>query len=381
MKPSFYAVAVGKARGIYSTWAQCSEQVTGYPGSIYRGFQTLDEARGFLAAHPLPFTGPAVNVDGGGGGSVTAPYPASRKNDALGSSAFKGRLKRETSDDFLTGEDAVTLRQARRRRADHAQIAASPPALSSTSTFLSAATPSMVASRPPATTAMTSPSGTFVVVYVDGACSHNGTSQARAGYGGYYGSLSDPRNFSCAVPLTESQTNNRGELRAVIHAIVQAFIDAGAPADALEATHRVDPSAWPLSDFSRPLLHLIIYTDSRYVIDGLTRHAKAWVQNGFLLSTKGPVQNQDLWKQLIRLRDRYNTLYARQQYDQQRTQRWHGEHCGEADLVEPLRHTCHNTHNNKSEGIELIHVRGHSKVHGNEMADSLAVSGSRRHTL
>ncbi|CBZ23508.1 putative ribonuclease H1 [Leishmania mexicana MHOM/GT/2001/U1103] len=247
------------------------------------------------------------------------------------------------------------------------------------STSLSAATPSMTASKPLATTTTTSSPRGFEVVYVDGACSHNGTAQARAGYGGYYGSMSDPRNFSCPVPLTESQTNNRGEVRGVIHAIVQAFVDGGAPADALGATHLVDPSAWPLGDLTRPLPHLIIYTDSRYVIDGLTRYAKKWVQNGFMLSTNEPVQNQDLWRQLIRLRDRYNTVYARQQHDQQRARQWgDGDH-READLAEPVRYTCQNTRNDESEGVELIHVRGHSKVHGNEMADSLAVMGSRLH--
>ncbi|TPP54876.1 RNase H family protein [Leishmania donovani] len=379
MKPSFYAVAVGKTRGIYSTWAQCSEQVTGYPGSIYKGFRTLDEARSFLAAHPLPSTGSAVSLGGASSSSVASPYPPSRDHAALGSSYFKGRLKRETRDDLLAGEESVAARQARRRRADHAQIAVAPPASSSMSTSLSAATPSTTASKPLATTTTTSSPGAFEVVYVDGACSHNGTSHARAGYGGYYGSMSDPRNFSCPVPLTESQTNNRGEVRAVIHAIVQAFVDAGAPADALEATHLVDPSAWPLVNLTRPLPHLIIYTDSRYVIDGLTRYAKKWVQNGFLLSTNEPVQNQDLWRQLIRLRDRYNTLYARQQHDQQRARQWGDGHRNEADLAEPVRYTCQNTLNDKSEGVELIHVRGHSKVHGNEIADSLAVMGSRLH--
>ncbi|KAG5486689.1 hypothetical protein LSCM1_07942 [Leishmania martiniquensis] len=379
MKASFYAVAVGKARGIYSTWAHCAEQVTGYPGSVYKSFRTLNEARRFLAAHPLPATVSALRV-GGGSISVADPCPPRREEAAFGSSAFKRRPQREASDDILAGEEQEA-RQARRSRADDAHNAAHLPRSSSTLTSLSPATLSTVASHAPATNAAARSSDASEVVYVDGACSHNGTTQARAGYGGYYGSPSDPRNFSCPVPLTEPQTNNRGELRAVIHAIVQSFVDAGAPAHALEETHCVDPSAWPLGDLVRPLPHLTIYTDSRYVIDGLTRHAKAWVQNGFALSTKKPVRNQDLWKQLIRLRDQYNTLYARQQHCQrQRAHRWWDGHNDEEDSAEPVRYTCHNTRNDKSEGIELVHVRGHSKVHGNEMADSLAVNGSRRHT-
>ncbi|KAG5511159.1 hypothetical protein JKF63_07101 [Porcisia hertigi] len=384
MKPLFYAVAVGKARGIYSTWAQCSEQVTGYPGSIYKGFRTLAEARSFLAAHPLPSPGSAVSVGRSSGSSSIAASSLPIGEGGPGrSGALKGRLEQETSDDLLAGEErAAATRPAQRHRIDDAQAASTSLGGSSTLIPFSAVATSRSASHPPLTAAIRSSPGAVQVVYVDGACSHNGTSKARAGYGGYYGSLSDVRNFSCAVPLTESQTNNRGELRAVIHAIVQSFVDAGAPPEALEATHSTDPSAWGLGGLARPLPHLIIYTDSRYVIDGLTRYAKTWVKNGFVLSTKEPVQNQDLWKQVIRLRDHYNTLYARQQIDPHlREHRLRDEDCGKAGFLESVRYTCHNTRNDKSEGIELIHVRGHSKVQGNEMADSLAVRGSRRHTL
>lgn len=50
-KKKYYAVAVGKVRGIYTQWfgrGGAEEQVRGYPGAVYKGFDTLAEAKVFL---------------------------------------------------------------------------------------------------------------------------------------------------------------------------------------------------------------------------------------------------------------------------------------------------------------------------------------------
>ena len=47
-KKKYYAVKVGKTPGIYSTWGECEEQVKGFPGAIYQGFATLNEAEKFI---------------------------------------------------------------------------------------------------------------------------------------------------------------------------------------------------------------------------------------------------------------------------------------------------------------------------------------------
>ena len=44
----FYAVKKGKKTGIFSTWDECKEQVTGFKGAIYKSFKTLSEAKAFL---------------------------------------------------------------------------------------------------------------------------------------------------------------------------------------------------------------------------------------------------------------------------------------------------------------------------------------------
>lgn len=39
MMTKFYAVRKGKKTGIFSTWDECKEQVTGYKGAIYKSFK------------------------------------------------------------------------------------------------------------------------------------------------------------------------------------------------------------------------------------------------------------------------------------------------------------------------------------------------------
>ena len=47
-KKNFYAVKVGKNTGIFKTWAECSDSVTGFNGAVYKGFATQEEAEEFL---------------------------------------------------------------------------------------------------------------------------------------------------------------------------------------------------------------------------------------------------------------------------------------------------------------------------------------------
>jgi ribonuclease HI len=49
-KRKFYAVRKGRKPGIYLTWEECSQQVTGVAGAIYKSFETRAEAERFLAA-------------------------------------------------------------------------------------------------------------------------------------------------------------------------------------------------------------------------------------------------------------------------------------------------------------------------------------------
>ena len=48
-KKNFYAVRVGKKPGIYKTWPECQANTSGYPGAVFKGFETLAEAEDFMA--------------------------------------------------------------------------------------------------------------------------------------------------------------------------------------------------------------------------------------------------------------------------------------------------------------------------------------------
>ena len=47
-KSNFYAVRKGFKPGVYKTWEECKEQVSGYSGALYKGFQTEREAEDYL---------------------------------------------------------------------------------------------------------------------------------------------------------------------------------------------------------------------------------------------------------------------------------------------------------------------------------------------
>ncbi len=53
MNTTYYAVAVGQTPGIYEDWPAASEQVTGYPGAVYKRFRTREEADTYLAEEGL----------------------------------------------------------------------------------------------------------------------------------------------------------------------------------------------------------------------------------------------------------------------------------------------------------------------------------------
>ncbi|URZ17173.1 viroplasmin family protein [Clostridium felsineum] len=47
-KKNFYAVRVGRKTGIFKTWDECVQYVSGYPNAKYKGFVTREEAEIYL---------------------------------------------------------------------------------------------------------------------------------------------------------------------------------------------------------------------------------------------------------------------------------------------------------------------------------------------
>jgi ribonuclease HI len=106
---------------------------------------------------------------------------------------------------------------------------------------------------------------TRVEIATDGACKGN---PGPGGWGVIIRSGTRERELSGGEALT---TNNRMELTAAIEG---------------------------LNALKRPC-HVTLSTDSRYVMDGLTKWIKGWQKNGWKTAAKQPVKNADLWQALI----------------------------------------------------------------------------------
>ncbi len=104
-----------------------------------------------------------------------------------------------------------------------------------------------------------------VEIATDGACKGN---PGPGGWGAIIRSGTRERELSGGETLT---TNNRMELMAAIEG---------------------------LNALKRPC-HVTLSTDSRYVMDGLTKWIKGWQKNGWKTAAKQPVKNADLWQALI----------------------------------------------------------------------------------
>ncbi len=50
-----------------------------------------------------------------------------------------------------------------------------------------------------------------------------------------------------------------------------------------------------------PNQRVTLYTDSKYLIDGITKWIKGWKKNGWQTKTNEPVKNRDLWQKIDQL--------------------------------------------------------------------------------
>jgi ribonuclease HI len=103
-----------------------------------------------------------------------------------------------------------------------------------------------------------------VDIFTDGACSGN---PGPGGWGAILRAGGHEKELSGGDPAT---TNNRMEMTAAIRA--------------LEALKK--PST------------VTIHTDSRYLLDGMTKYLAGWKKKGWKTADKKPVKNVDLWHAL-----------------------------------------------------------------------------------
>lgn len=103
-----------------------------------------------------------------------------------------------------------------------------------------------------------------VELFTDGACSGN---PGPGGWGALLRYNGHEKEMGGSAPDT---TNNRMEMTAVIEGLA-----------ALKS-----PCA------------ITLYTDSKYVMDGVTKYLENWKRRGWKTADKKEVKNRDLWEQL-----------------------------------------------------------------------------------
>ena len=136
-----------------------------------------------------------------------------------------------------------------------------------------------------------------IKIYTDGACRGN---PGQGGWGVLIISESEEKKLYGGEQRT---TNNRMELMAAIKALEASSIK----------------------------INIDLYTDSKYVMDGINSWVQNWKKNGWKTAAKKPVKNSELWIRLDELNLSHNV-------------NWHW-------------------------------VKGHSGDEGNEKADELANLG------
>ena len=114
-----------------------------------------------------------------------------------------------------------------------------------------------------------------VSIFTDGACKGN------PGPGGWGALLRMGRHEKELSGGEADTTNNRMEMTAVIRGL-----------GALTEPCSVE-----------------LYSDSKYVLDGITKWVEGWKKRGWVTASKKPVRNADLWHELIAAAARHDVSW------------------------------------------------------------------------
>ena len=130
-----------------------------------------------------------------------------------------------------------------------------------------------------------------IVLYSDGACRGN------PGPGGWgvlaQNSKGDVLFESCG--FERDTTNNRMELSGAIESIkkLKTFYDEENQGDNLED------------------LRILLFSDSKYVVDGIQKWVPGWKKRGWKKADKKPPENLDLWQNLDELYEKFSDIEFR----------------------------------------------------------------------
>ena len=113
------------------------------------------------------------------------------------------------------------------------------------------------------------------IIYTDGACLGN------PGKGGWAAIIIEPTGEREVFGNEKSTTNNRMELKAVIEALKEIEVNS----------------------------QISIFSDSKYVIDGITKWIKNWKDNDWKTTNKKEIKNLDLWMDLDKLTSKFRITW------------------------------------------------------------------------
>lgn len=171
-----YAVRRGKIPGIYTTWNDCSLQVSKFKGAEYKSFKCISDAEEYMKTYN-------DNIVNNG---YDDNY--SSKKRKLGYSIVNVKVKEEEEKD-----DSLD--------------------------FMNQSNISRTKSEKPVDTIITVNKRTTTVIYTDGSCLSNGKSgESKAGYAVYFNE-GDVRSEFGPIPKKHARTNNVAEAYAILRAL------------------------------------------------------------------------------------------------------------------------------------------------------------------
>lgn len=129
----------------------------------------------------------------------------------------------------------------------------------------------------------------YLQVYTDGACTFNGTNQARAGAGV---SFTERHPLNISSPVKGRQSCNAAELRSVLLAARQA--------------RKIGTTK------------LMINTDSKFLIDSFEKWIPIWIENGLMTARGKPVQNKEDFIQIYDILREFQSVRWRHVHSHQR---------------------------------------------------------------
>lgn len=136
-----------------------------------------------------------------------------------------------------------------------------------------------------------------IIVYCDGGCRNN---QSKENIGAWAALLKYGDSSKMLSGHEINTTNNKMELLSCLRA---------------------------LNAIKNKSIHTIVYSDSKYLVEGLNDWIYTWIKNRWVNAKKKPILNQELWLELFKLKIQFMN-------------------------------------------IEFIHVKGHAGNDGNELVDA-----------